>query len=73
MFKAVKSLLLFAALVIMAATPAFAADGVVIKGSTTVLPIAQAAVDAYMTVRRILPILRGRSKRKRLNWLKRKV
>ena len=48
MFKAFKSLLLVAALVIMAAKPAFPADGVVIKGSTTVLPIAQAAVDAYM-------------------------
>ena len=48
MFKALKSLLLVAVLVIMAAQPAFSADGVVIKGSTTVLPIAQAAVDAYM-------------------------
>ena len=48
MFKALKSLLLVAVLVIMAAKPAFSVDGVVIKGSTTVLPIAQAAVDAYM-------------------------
>jgi phosphate transport system substrate-binding protein len=48
MFKAVKSLFLVAALVIMAAKPAFPAEGLVIKGSTTVLPIAQAAVDAYL-------------------------
>ena len=48
MFKALKSLFVVAALVIMAAKPAFPAAGVVMKGSTTVLPIAQAAVDAYM-------------------------
>ncbi len=48
MFKAVKSMFTIAVLAIMAVQPLFAADGVVIKGSTTVLPIAQAEVDAYM-------------------------
>jgi phosphate transport system substrate-binding protein len=38
------------ALVILTTGPAFSADNLVIKGSTTVLPIAQAAVDAYMKI-----------------------
>lgn len=50
MFKTVKSALLVMTLVILTARPAFTADNLVIKGSTTVLPIAQAAVDAYMKI-----------------------
>ena len=50
MFKTVKSALLVMTLVVLTARPAFTADNLVIKGSTTVLPIAQAAVDAYMKI-----------------------
>lgn len=50
MFKTVKSVLLIMALVILTTGPAFTADNLVIKGSTTVLPIAQTAVDAYMKI-----------------------
>lgn len=47
MNKSVKNLLVAAALMLLAVKPAWA-ENIVIKGSTTVLPIAQAAVEAYM-------------------------
>ena len=50
MFKAVKSLFLAMVFACTAVIPAFSADGLVIKGSTTVLPVAQAAVEAYMKI-----------------------
>ncbi|MDO9585053.1 MAG: phosphate ABC transporter substrate-binding protein [Syntrophales bacterium] len=50
MFKTVKSALLVMVSVILTTGPAFTADNLVIKGSTTVLPIALAAVDAYMKI-----------------------
>jgi phosphate transport system substrate-binding protein len=47
--KMVRKLLLMSIVCVMFSIgPAFAADNVVIKGSTTVLPIAQAALEAYM-------------------------
>lgn len=48
MFKFVKSCLVVAMSLMLMAGPAFAAGNVVIKGSTTVLPVAQAALEAYM-------------------------
>ena len=47
MFRILKELLIATSLLAFAGT-ALAADNVVIKGSTTVLPIAQGALDAYM-------------------------
>lgn len=47
--KMVKKLLLASIVcVVLSINPAVAADNVVIKGSTTVLPIAQAALEAFM-------------------------
>lgn len=43
-----KSLALVAALVLGLASSAFAGDKIIVKGSTTVLPIMQKAVEAYM-------------------------
>ena len=48
MFKFVKSCLIGATALMLMTGPAFAAGNVVIKGSTTVLPVAQAALEAYM-------------------------
>ncbi len=52
MFKNVKFVVAALMMFIMVGKPAFAADNLIIKGSTTVLPIAQAAVDAYMKINR---------------------
>jgi phosphate transport system substrate-binding protein len=49
MINIVKKIILGMALVTLMGSSAFAADSIVIKGSTTVLPIAQAALEAYMT------------------------
>ncbi|HPD57274.1 MAG TPA: PstS family phosphate ABC transporter substrate-binding protein [Smithellaceae bacterium] len=48
MFKMFKKSVCAAAAFLMMASVSFAADSIVIKGSTTVLPIMQAAVEAYM-------------------------
>lgn len=48
MFKFIKSCFIGAALLMLMTGTAFAAGNVVIKGSTTVLPVAQAALEAYM-------------------------
>jgi phosphate transport system substrate-binding protein len=50
MFKNVKFVVAALLICIVVGTPVFAADNLVIKGSTTVLPIAQAAVDTYMKI-----------------------
>lgn len=43
-----RKLMLSISLIFFMAAPVFAADSIVIKGSTTVLPITQAALEAYM-------------------------
>lgn len=48
MFKMIKKIACTAALFLMMANAGFASQSIVIKGSTTVLPIIQAAVEAYM-------------------------
>lgn len=48
MLKIVKIMVWGLALTIFMGNPAIAADSIVIKGSTTVLPITQAALEAYM-------------------------
>lgn len=48
MLGIVKKLMLSLVSVLIMAAPALAADSIVIKGSTTVLPITQAALEAYM-------------------------
>ncbi len=48
MFSKLKKMILSIALVFFMAGSVFAADSIVIKGSTTVLPITQAALEAYM-------------------------
>lgn len=48
MFGIVKKMILSMTLVLFTAGLGIAADSVVIKGSTTVLPISQAALEAYM-------------------------
>lgn len=48
MINIFKKIIFSAALVLIAATMVLAADSIVIKGSTTVLPIAQAELEAYM-------------------------
>ncbi len=48
MFKMIKKIACTVALFLMMANGGFASQSIVIKGSTTVLPIIQAAVEAYM-------------------------
>jgi phosphate transport system substrate-binding protein len=48
MYRKIKLLVLIATGMALLASPVFAEQNVVIKGSTTVLPIAQAALEAYM-------------------------
>lgn len=48
MLGIIKKLILSLLLIFFVAIPSFAADSIVIKGSTTVLPITQAALEAYM-------------------------
>jgi hypothetical protein len=79
--KAVFVLIIFC----LIAGSVFAAESIVIKGSTTVLPIAQAALEAYMKAnpvkasklylirQPISPILRAKLRKKKLSWQKRTV
>jgi phosphate transport system substrate-binding protein len=48
MFNIVKKAVLGLTVFCLMAASVFAAESIVIKGSTTVLPIAQAALEAYM-------------------------
>ena len=48
MSRLIKSLCIVSSCLMLLAASALAADNVVIKGSTTVLPVAQAALEAYM-------------------------
>src|SRR4030065_990578 len=50
MISIVKKIIFSMALVLFTAGLAIAADSIVIKGSTTVLPITQAALEAYVKV-----------------------
>lgn len=50
MFKIIKKMFMVLSLVLVTAGSVAGADSIVIKGSTTVLPITQAALEAYMKV-----------------------
>jgi phosphate transport system substrate-binding protein len=50
MFKLIKKMIMVLSLVLVTAGSVAGADSIVIKGSTTVLPITQAALEAYMKV-----------------------
>ena len=53
MFNIVKKVVFVLTSFCLMASVAFAAESIVIKGSTTVLPIAQAALEAYMKKNRV--------------------